>query len=65
MEKEKEATEEESSSVSASSSDAVQEVTPSKVQKKKGPIDFEAKAREEHRSKVKQDKPQGTPLKVK
>jgi hypothetical protein len=63
--KEKEAAEEQSSSAGVTSSDAVQEVTPSKVQKKKGPSDFEAKAWEECRSKVKQDKPQGTPSKVK
>jgi len=65
MAKEKEAAEGESHSASASSSDAVQEVTPSKVQKKKGPSNFEAKAREEHRSKANQDKPQGTPPRAK
>jgi hypothetical protein len=43
----------------------VQEVTPSKVQKKKGPSNFEAKAREERLPKVGQDKPQGTPSKAK
>jgi hypothetical protein len=43
----------------------VQEVSPSKVQKKKGPSNFKAKAREEHRSKVNQDRPQGTPSRAK